>query len=754
MSKSKSFPWMLHLLAALLTASSAAMAAVEPSGAVAAAAPAGPAAVDEVDWTFAQLGASGPLQLRGVDGQSGVSFGIRLDQVVMRARLKLRFTYSPAMLQDLSHLKLVLNNEVIDTIPLPKDKAGKEIEYALDIDPRYFTDFNHLDIHLIGHYTMECEDTMHSSLWASISNRSSLELTLRELGLQDDLSLLPAPFFDRRDNRRLELPFVFAGAPGKDVLQAAGVLASWFGAQASYRSARFPVFLDKLPQQHAVVFATNADKPAWLKLEPVQAPTLSIIGHPLDPAVKLLLVQGKDAAQLRTAADALVLGRVAMTGASATVTKVEADPPRAAYDAPNWVRTDRPVKFGELVGSPGELQAVGHAPPPVRVNVRVPPDLLTWNRLGVPIELHYRYTPPVEQDNSLLTIAINDQFVQSFRLRPSGKTSTQGRILVPLLEEGAAQLEDEVVIPAFQVGSNNQLQFQFVTDMHKQGLCKDTASDVVRAAIDPDSTIDLTPFPHYAAMPNLALFANAGFPFTKYADLAETFVVMPSAPQASDIEAMMFMLGRMGRMGRMTGVPALRFTVGGTDEALKAGDKDLLVIGGPSGKDLLAQWGKSLPALIEESRRRVSAADAIGGFPRDLLDKPRDPARAWQVEVDAKGELAAIMGFESPLRSGRSVVAVAASRAAAVGGALDALENEGLVGNIHGDIAFVDDRHIESFQIADSYHVGHLPLWLALRFHLSRYPLLLALGGILAGLLLALAAYWQLKRVAARRLDP
>ena len=735
-------------LAALLGASATTQAALQsavPPPAVT------PAAVSDAQWSFKDLGAYGPLSLRGVHGQAGVSFGIRLDQVVMRARLKLRYTYSPSMLEELSHLKLMLNNEVIATVALPKSKAGSEVEHEVEIDPRYFSDFNHLAIHLVGHYTTQCEDAMHSSLWATISNRSVLELSLRELDLKNDLALLPAPVFDRRDSRRLELPFVFAGKPDTGVLQAAGVLASWFGVQASYRSARFPTYLDRLPPQHAVVLATNADRPAWLELPPVKAPTLSVRQHPLDPAIKLLLVQGQDVAQLKTAVDALVLGRVAMTGAIATIDKVDYEPRRPAYDAPNWVRTDRPVKFGELVGSADELQAIGHAPDPVRVNLRVPPDLLTWNRLGVPIDLRYRYTPPVEQDNSLLTVSINNQFVQSFRLRPSGKTSTKGNLLVPLLGDGLAQLEDEVVIPAFQVGSNNQLQFQFVTDLHKQGLCKDTSGDLVRAAIDPDSTIDLTPFPHYAAMPNLALFANAGFPFTKYADLAETTVVMPDAATPGDIEAMLFLLGRMGRM---TGVPALRVAVAHAAEALKAGDRDLLVIGGSTGAGVLAQWGRSLPALIEQSRRELTPAQGLSSFPRDLLDARRDGAQHWRVALQAQGALAAIMGFESPLQEGRSVVAFAASQPQAAASAIDALEDEGLVGNIRGDIVFVRDRVLESFHIGDTYHVGHLPLWLAIRFHLSAHPLLLALSGLLAGLLLALAAYWHLKRVAARRLDP
>ena len=107
------------------------------------------------------------------------------------------------MLADLSHLKVSLNGEPGATIPLPKDTAGREINSEVELNPDYFTDFNHLKLELLGHYTADCEDPHHSSLWATVSERSELELTLRPLELRNDLALLPAPFFDRRDGRRL-----------------------------------------------------------------------------------------------------------------------------------------------------------------------------------------------------------------------------------------------------------------------------------------------------------------------------------------------------------------------------------------------------------------------------------------------------------------------------------------------------------------------------------------------------------------------
>lgn len=720
-----------------------------PAPAAVAAAPA-PAGATTTTLTFKDLGLYGPAQLRGVEGIMGLPLGVRLDRVVTAAKLRLRLAYSPAMLPELSHIRVQLNGQVLAAIPLPKEEAGKEVVREVVLDPRYFTDYNQLRFDLIGHYTLECEDAQHSSLWASISDSSELELTTQPLDLKPDLALLPAPFFDRRDNRRLELPVVLpAGAP-LDMVRSAGVVSSWFGALADYRSARFPVSIDQLPARHALLFATNAHRPKGLAPTEFKQPTLAVIDHPLDRNIKLLLVAGADEKQLRQAAEALVLGQVILSGPAATVSKLDPGPRRAAYDAPRWLRTDRPVKLGELVDSLDQLQVSGHAPAPIRVNLRIPPDLLTWNRPGVPIDLRYRYTAPAERDNSLLSVSINNQLVKAFRLTPDATSGSASELLVPLLADQSIQDKDGFLIPAFQIGANNQMQFQFAIEYHKRGLCTGTFTDITRAAIDPESTIDLTPFPHYTAMPNLALFANAGYPFTKFADLAETAIVLPSAAAPRDYEALFFVLGRMGRA---TGVPALRYQLTGPEAATKLGDVDLLVLGGGRKDDLLARWGRDLSLLLQPGSRHFMSPQFAGLFQDDPLRRADLPRRDSDLGFVAQGPLGAVIGFESPLKGGRSVVAITATDPAAAGNVLDTLEDEGKVPYVRGDLAVMRGGEVRSYQGEPVYYVGDLSWWMRLWFHLSRYPMLLTTMGILAGVLLALWLYAMLRRAAASRLE-
>jgi hypothetical protein len=707
------------------------------------------AAVRELKLSFAELGA-GPMALHGVQSIGSVNLGTRKDEVVVGATLHLRLTYSPAMLPDLSHLRVSLNGQALAAIAFPKQDAGREVEREVELDPRYFSDYNQIRFDLIGHYTLECEDPQHSSLWATISPQSELTLTLRPVELRDDLALLPAPFLDVHDNRRLTLPIVLPAKASRDMVRSAGLAASWFGMLADYRSARFPVHFDDVPDQHAVVFATNDARPAALMLPAVQVPTVSVIDHPANRLVKLLVFQGKDEVQLRQAVEGVVLGNEVFTGSRATISRVE-HKLRKPYDAPRWVTTDHPVKLGDLVDSAEQLQATGIAPPPIRVNLRLPPDLFTWNRAGVPVDLHYRYTPPLTRDNSLLSVTINDQMLRSYRLPPESESGSGDRFLVPLLGSNASRQTQGLLIPAFQLASNNQMQFQFAMEFHREGLCKEIFVDNTRESIDPDSTIDISSFPHYAALPNLALFANAGFPFSRYADLAETAIVLPDRSDRTALEQLFFVLGRLGRQ---TGAAALNYQLLDAQQAGEAKDVDLLLLSGTASNNLLKGWSKDLALVLNAADRSYHQLPIAAPATLDRTHAGNDAkTQSADVTVQAEGSLGAYMSFQSPISSGRTVVALVSTDAEAADTLLNVLEDEGKVPAIRGELAIVRAGAVQSYQGTHIYYVGSLSWWQWLWFHISGHPVLLTLVSLAAAIAVALWIYGWLQRLVARRLE-
>ena len=695
-----------------------------------------------------QMGAYGAIRLRGVDPDGSLNVSIRNDEVVTAARLRLVFTYSPSLIYELSHLKVSVNGEIVTALPMDKASAGQRVTREIDLDPHLFTDFNRIGVQMIAHYTLDhCEDPHHSSLWADISPDTQLILTTTRIGLPNNLALLPAPFFDRRDNRRLTVPMVLPAHADVSTLRAAGVVSSWLGALAQWRGARFPVLATPPADAHAIAFALPNAQPAGISLGAIKGPTVMLMANPASPpdaGFKLLVIAGRDAKELQLAADALVLGQVGMSGDVAVVKSIDMGPGRRPYDAPNWAQVNRPVPFKELVTDPQQLQVSGFNPPAIRVDLHLPPDLFAWARHSAPLEVHYRYTAPSSVNDSILNVGINDQLLRSVRLRPANPSGVERQFNVPLLAGSEARGEEELRVPALQIGGNNQFQFEFHLDPQKTGLCASSASDSARAAVDPESSIDFSQFVHYTAMPNLAFFANSGFPFTRMADLADTAFVLPDAPDAKEIEAALTMLGQMGRW---SGLPALRVTLVPASAVDTVRDRDLLIVGTGSSAELLAKWGQGLPMLIERSRNELALREQAGSS-RRVMQAPTGRA-----ELMVNGPTAAFVGFQSPLARGKSVVALAASSSDQLDRLLDALGDDARVSEVRGDLTVVRGKIVTGLSVGDTYFVGHLPWYAWLWIHISRYPALMAIAGILAGLFVALTVFWALGRIAAHRLD-
>ena len=705
--------------------------------------------------SFKYLGMGNPLTLRGLESEGGIGVSVRRDELVEAAKLRLTFTLSPALLPGLSHMKVMLNDELLQTVVLNKEQLGTPQTVELEIDPRYFTDYNKFRFQFIGHYTMECENPNHSSLWASVSNDSTLSLALRQLPQRDDLALLPGPFFDPRDNRAVRLAFVYPNQPSMAMLKASGSVASWMGMLAGYRGNDFTAFENTLPERHAVVFATNDQRPEFLRdLAPVEQPTLTMQAHPTTPGAKLLLVLGKDAAQLQLAADALALDKAALSGQSMTVTALDYPPLTRPYDAPRWVTSERPVRLAELVQNAADLQVRGTVlNDTVNIATRMAPDLFTWRAKGVPLNLKYRHTPGGDLDPGALTVSINDQFLQSYPLfSRSERAKGESKVLLPLFNDSNVSSSSDLKIPAFMLGGDNQLQFGFQIPPNDVGQCRSVQPIEQIAAIDPQSTIDLTGFQHYLAMPNLAAYANSGFPFTRVADLAQTSVVLPNQPTDTDIQVF---LTAVGRLSASTGYPGTRFQLLPTAQIEQARDTDILLIAQGDQDGLLKQWQQHLPALVAAGTRSVAPLERAMGSLIHLFQLESEiqlSTSGGRTTLAGDGPLAALVGFESPLQSGRSVVALTASDSTSMALLSAGLNDSGKIRQMRGDLGLLRDDAVESFRINPVYYVGSLPWWQWLWFHLHSHPLMLALLGMAAGLLVTFVVYGALRAMAARRL--
>jgi hypothetical protein len=298
------------------------------------------------------------------------------------------------------------------------------------------------------------------------------------------------------------------------------------------------------------------------------------------------------------------------------------------------------------------------------------------------------------------------------------------------------------------MGSRSQLRMHYFFEPQASD-CKPLL-DNVRGHIDPASTIDVSRLPHYIAMPELAAYANSGFPFSRLADLADTVVVLPDQPETSDVETYLALLGHLGNA---TGYPALRLTLGRAADVSQWARKDLLVLGSLQSQPLFTQWADRMPLKRTPEAKQFH----LGSWIDDTLDlitgtrQREDLPATTRMTVADDGSDAVLAGFESPLQKERSVVAVVAT-AASQPALLNALMSPSLVRDIQGSTAFVRGTQVSSLLAGGTYYVGRLPPVMWLQWNLSRSPLLLAAAVVALAFIGAVAAYLSLQLRARRRL--
>ncbi|MBV9249407.1 MAG: cellulose biosynthesis cyclic di-GMP-binding regulatory protein BcsB, partial [Acetobacteraceae bacterium] len=369
----------------------------------------------QVVLTLHQLGAQGPMTMRGTSALQGVVFGVHSDEVVTGAQLNLSGAMSPAMIPDLSNVTVMLNEQYVGTIPVNRDQPQYS-GLSLQVNPVFFQESNRLNFRFTGRYTQDCNDPLSGLLWATVSDTSTLALTLARLPAQHDLSRLPLPFIDKNVKEAAVLPFVLPADPANETLQGAAIVASWFGEVADFRGTTFPVSNDLFAEGNMVVVGIARQLPPALQLSQISGPTLAVVANPSDPYGSILVVTGRTGAEVVAAATTLSIGARTLSGDRAIVSAPNVAP-RRPYDAPAWIPTDRPVKLGELVEA-SDLQGSGYVPGTFHVPFRTAPDLYTWRRRAFEANIHFRAPPGpiIDVASSRLDVGINGMFLRSYPL--------------------------------------------------------------------------------------------------------------------------------------------------------------------------------------------------------------------------------------------------------------------------------------------------------------------------------------------------
>jgi hypothetical protein len=649
-------------------------------------------------------------------------FAARADEELTAATLHLAFTPPGPGRPRLHGVEVIVNSRRVALLSADAVEAAGGAAHQIAIPAELLAPRNQLQLRLLVRPDGACAAT--PGVWRAVSE-IRLALETAPVPLPDELALLPLPFLDRDFDAATRVPLVLGGEPSAERVRAAALVARWLAVDAP-----IPVELDAqlggLPDGRAVVLVSGSDEAARLGLAPPLGPEIRMTDHPRRPQSneKLLVVAGRDAAELRTAAERLASGRAPLVGARVALAPAAPPTPALAGAAPRWVPSERAVPFAEYPGT-RVLAHEGSSPATLSVRFRVPPDLFIWPAEFVTLDLGWSERIPEGAAPPRLDVEMNGFFLATLP-QPDGAGHHERRARLRIPREHMRGF-NELLVHVRHADPDPCAQGR--TEARPTG-------GGPRVEIAPDSVLHIEGLSRFAVLPDVSLFAFDGYPFTRLADLGETAVVLPSRPAPQELSALLSILARLAQFTGRADLRATFVAADAPDAELRG--KDLLVVAAAPGSPLLRRWSNVLPVSFDAGRAHVrrhadlrANLELLGG-----LGPLLDARRAAELASGAASP-AAIAAIESPLSPGRSAVFVTAASAAQLprfGEFLGYAESRAR----GGDLLLQSPQGRWMFRLGGTFGRGELDRWTRLRWFLAGHWLalvpLLACGAFLIAL--------------------
>jgi cellulose synthase (UDP-forming) len=458
-----------------------------------------------------------------------------------------------------------------------------------------------------------------------------------------------------------------------------------------------------------------------------------------------LVLSGGDEDQLLTAARTLSLTHgeaqtgtrdtIPFSGDTALLPGLALPPPRGLDDAPRWLARRSATPLASCRNQ-DEMQSDGSSSIPVYFHV--PPGLFYGEREKVAMRVRYRYNALQAAKGSALRVIVNGVLAGEIPLLPgTGSQAGERTIQIPVS-----------VIQPF----GNTVLFNFDFNPANRSASSPEA-EALKGEILCDSSLDLQGLGLWTAMPDLEPFANAGFPFTRRADLAETTVVLPAQPAVDEIALYLHL---MSHFGAQTGYPALRVTVSGPNTVINKG-QDYLVLGTIENQPAFRALDASLPVILNANGLRINDMPWNFASMQDEIRRRWDRVRG----VDGKEELSAaengvpdalVEEIESPSSPNRSVVVIALQRDASADVFAGVFLNRSQTRDITGSVSLLRGARFESYPVrGTTYYLGDLSWYAQMRaWFLSYYLLLLLAVTVLSTVVARWTRDWLGRRAQER----
>ncbi|MDQ7728411.1 UDP-forming cellulose synthase catalytic subunit [Halomonas sp. SpR8] len=686
------------------------------------------------------------LRIQGNGAQAGVEFSLRSDEVSTDAMLRLEIRYSDMLLEGLSQLDINLNGIVVETIELDRFNA-EHLVAEIAIPPELIVTYNTLLLSITGQTLEQCNNLLSEDIWLEVLPSSTLTVDVQLLPPVSGLANLPAPFFDSADMERLVLPFVIPAAPSETLLAASAILASHFAIQAEFRGADFPIHHSQIPDQHSIVIGTPEQMPLGVELPSINGPTVLQYANPNNSMYRLLIVTGQTEQDVKIASTYVASYQERLSGDSEQVSTPSLTS-REPYDAPNWQELNEPIYLKSMINE-NEMVSEGIRPPPQNYSFRLPPNMHLWPGDSVTLEIGYEFPRGewLNESDSRLEVGLNGSYLGSLPVEKRSLAWDAWRLLGNDIRQERATLR----IPQEQLYGNNQLNFYFNMAVNTpEDGCELGLPNRIETRLYPDSYLDMSDAQHFAVLPELSYWLSAGFPFTQWADLSQTTLMLASEPDAVEISTA---LSLIGRMAASTGYPSTALDV---RKGLMLNDslaqRDILVVAQADQLEDSELNNHIGPFSLQQGALRVT--------PLSLLNRLNLWAQAqWGRDVErsrnrlgSQAQEQVLMGVRSPLNPMRSIVLATAFDDKGMRSLPETIDQPIISRQAVGDLVLISpNQEVSAYQVGPRSARGEMVWHRLIRWYAGQYiiPMLLAVVAVL--LLLAVFFYSALKRRALRR---
>jgi cellulose synthase (UDP-forming) len=666
------------------------------------------------------------IEMRGPHSYYSLHFTLSYAMMPRGATLKLVYSVEPGLDPRSASLGIIVNGISVATLP-PEPAAQSSDGFttaSVPIPDSLLVRSNVLTFEFIGSGVMQREEQARAHVFVRIGAASTLEVNGDRILWENNLNQLPLPIFDSDLQTTTTVPFVFLAQPSPKTLEAAGIVASWLGVLASTKPVRFVVSQGQIPPGNAIVFSSNPSQlPGSFPMPVGSGPLLALRTNPSDPNGSVLVLAGDDEDQLLTVARTLSLTKGAtattlpegfvLSGDTARIPDLAMPPARVRGDAPRWLPTSRTAPLTNC-RNPDALQTDGSSPIPLYFHL--PPDLFYGENQNLTMHLYYRYNAFQAAPGSALRVVVNGTLVNEIPLLPgAGSANGQRQILVPV-----------AALRPF----GNTILFNFDFIPANRPAVQNSPAATLRGEILCNSSLDLQGLALWTRMPNLEIFANAGFPFTQMADLSETTVVLPAVPSPEEIALFLHL---MSHFGAQTGYPALRVTVDGPNAVLSKG-RDYLILGTIANQAAFGSLDPLLPVTLDSNGVQVKQARGYFALASAI---EADLSRRWSqllgsaVPQDrpASGSGvpdAMIEEIQSPSSPDRSIVLVALKQNASADAFADVFLDRSQTHDIAGAVSLLQMSKFVSYPMSGgAYRVGNISWYAMMRIWFAQYFLLL-----------------------------